>query len=208
MILVKKDSAVIDILSNPNLFSLFNMLKTSNWRNLSEKNKEIFFEKLNRAVCISLKIAKLQVEVGDGELNEDNFLSTSDYSNVIIDADGGLVINDVNYNQYLTVFEYLIKLRIHLLQLSYTGEYNGYFDDEDMKKAISTYLNSYESVLDSPGGIVNNYVTSEYLGFDLIDERTNNIQKVTKEMIINFAKKIHLDTIFLLQGGDSNEEEI
>ena len=104
VILVKKDSAVIDILSNPNLFSLFNMLKTSNWRNLSEKNKEIFFEKLNRAVCISLKIAKLQVEVGDGQLNEDNFLSTSDYSNVIIDADGGLVINDVNYNQYLTVF--------------------------------------------------------------------------------------------------------
>lgn len=131
---MKKDSAVIDILSNPNLFSLFNMLKTSNWRNLSEKNKEIFFEKLNRAVCISLKIAKLQVEVGDGELNEDNFLSTSDYSNVIIDADGGLVINDVNYNQYLTVFEYLIKLRIHLLQLSYTGEYNGYFDDE--KKSL------------------------------------------------------------------------
>lgn len=127
---MKKDSAVIDILSNPQLFTLFNALKTSNWRKLSEKNKKVFFEKLNRAVCISLKTPKLSLVVGDADLNEDNFLSTSDYANVIVDNDGDLIVNDVNYNQYLTVFEYLMKLRIHLLQLSYTGEYNGYFDDE------------------------------------------------------------------------------
>lgn len=99
------------------------------------------------------------------------------------------------------------KKAVSLIKKEIKNMVNGDFNEEDIKKAVSTYLNSCESVLDSPAAIVNNYVTSEYLGFDLIDERIANIKKVTKDMIVNFAKKVHLDTIFLLQGGDANEEE-
>lgn len=47
------------------------------------------------------------------------------------------------------------------------------------------------------------YEAHEYLNYDLIDKREENISKVTKEMIINTAKKIKLDTIYLLKGVEN-----
>ena len=42
---------------------------------------------------------------------------------------------------------------------------------------------------------------------DLLEDRIKNIDKVTKEMVVEFSKKIYLDTIFLLEGGLANEGE-
>ena len=44
------------------------------------------------------------------------------------------------------------------------------------------------------------YVSKEYLDLDLLEERKKEIEKVTKEDIIKFSKKIHMDTIYLLEG--------
>lgn len=96
---------------------------------------------------------------------------------------------------------------VNLIKKEIKNMSNGDFNDADINKAIVTYLNSSEAVLDSPKAIINNYITNEYLGFDLIDERMKKIQSVNKDMIIEFAKKIHLDTIFLLEGGDNFEQE-
>lgn len=96
---------------------------------------------------------------------------------------------------------------VNLIKKEVKNMVNGDFDEADIKKAIVTYLNSSEAILDSPSSIINNYISSEYLGFDLIDERMKKIQSVTKEMIVEFAKKVHLDTIFLLEGGDTIEQE-
>ena len=35
---------------------------------------------------------------------------------------------------------------------------------------------------------------------DMIDERKENIQRVTKDMVVKLARKIHLDTVYLLEG--------
>ncbi len=96
---------------------------------------------------------------------------------------------------------------VNLIKKEIKNMSNGDFDDDDINKAIVTYLNSSEAVLDSPQAIINNYVTNEYLGFDLIEERMKKIQGVTKDMIVEFSKKVHLDTIFLLEGGDKIEQE-
>ncbi len=96
------------------------------------------------------------------------------------------------------------KKAVNLVKKEIKNMINGDFDDDDIKKAISTYLNINESLLDSPNGIIKNYVSHEYLGFDLIEDRKKNILKVTKDDIISFAKKIHLDTIYLLESGDDS----
>lgn len=83
----------------------------------------------------------------------------------------------------------------------------GLFDDSDIDKAKVTYYNSCKEILDSPFDIVNTYVSYEYLKTDLLEERIVEIDKVDKMMIINFAKKIHLDTIYLLEGGKKNAED-
>ena len=99
------------------------------------------------------------------------------------------------------------KKAVGLIKKEIKSMMNGDFSQEDIDKAVATYINSCEAIYDSEVSILNNYVTAEYLGFDLMEERIKKIKTVTKDMIVEFAKKIHIDTIYLLQGGDQNEQE-
>ena len=38
------------------------------------------------------------------------------------------------------------------------------------------------------------------MGNDRIDVRKKQMEKVTKEDVINLAKKVHIDTVYLLKG--------
>lgn len=136
---MKKDYVFIDVISNPKLHFLFECLKTSNWRKLNETGKENFYMKLNKAVCGALKIEEIDLVVGDGELNENSFLPNSDYKNLIIDYDQRPCINDVNYNQYLTLYEYFFRVRMYLLYLTSEGKYNAFFDEDKMNNIRNNY---------------------------------------------------------------------
>ena len=59
---------------------------------------------------------------------------------------------------------------------------------------------------DSPISLINLYAGIEYLGGHTIDERFININKVTKKDVMKLASKIHMDTIYLLE-GDKNDKE-
>lgn len=82
---------------------------------------------------------------------------------------------------------------------------NGNFSDDKIDEAIITYLNSFKEIKDSPSGLLNTYVSHEYLDIDLIDEREKQIRKVTKDMVIKFARKVHVDTVYVLEGSDEDE---
>lgn len=82
---------------------------------------------------------------------------------------------------------------------------SGHFDEEKVAEAIITYLNSFKEIKDSPNGVLNTYVSHEYLGIDLIDEREKQIKKVTKDMVVKFARKVHVDTVYVLEGSDEDE---
>lgn len=81
----------------------------------------------------------------------------------------------------------------------------GNFDNEKIQEAIITYLNSFKELKDSPSSILNTYISHEYFDADLIEEREKNIKKVTKEMVVSFAKKVHTDTIYVLEGKKKDE---
>lgn len=81
----------------------------------------------------------------------------------------------------------------------------GKFDDKKIEEAKITYLNSIKELKDSPVSILNTYIGHEYLGTDLIDIREKEINKVTKDMIVDFAKKLHVDTVYVLEGSDEDE---
>jgi len=83
----------------------------------------------------------------------------------------------------------------------------GEFSDEDIENAKINYTSIYDKLLDDPFDIINIYVNKEYLGTDDIETMKKEIKNVNREMIINFAKKVHLDTIFLLEGGDNIEKD-
>ena len=66
------------------------------------------------------------------------------------------------------------------------------------------YISGCKELFDSPAAIINTYISYVYLNVDEVETRIQNIQKVTKEDVIKFAKNVYLDTIFLLE-GDAHE---
>ena len=82
----------------------------------------------------------------------------------------------------------------------------GKFSDDDIIKAKITYINSLKELEDSPDSLLSLYSGIEYLNSDKLEQRLIKINKVTKANVVKLASKIHLDTIYLLE-GDSNEEK-
>lgn len=103
-------------------------------------------------------------------------------------------INALNFNKTVSLIKKEVKQMI-----------KGDFTDEDIIKAKVTYLNSLKELEDNPQSILSMYVGMEYLNSHDMNMRINNINKVTKEDVISLASKIHLDTIYLLEGGEDND---
>lgn len=97
------------------------------------------------------------------------------------------------------------KKSITLIKQEMKNIEKGNFDEKEIEAGIITYKSTFKEVEDSAFSILNAYTSCEYLGYDPIEKRTKEIEKITKQDIIKVAKKIYIDTIFLLE-GESNEE--
>ena len=79
----------------------------------------------------------------------------------------------------------------------------GKFTDSDNNVAKEFYKTSAESLMESPSRIINEVLTEEILGVEPLSERVRKIEKVTKKDIMRACKKINMDTVFLLEGGNN-----
>jgi len=98
-----------------------------------------------------------------------------------------------------------VKKCITLIKKEVAKMAKGDFKDTDIEAAKIIGINALKEIEDYQYSIIKIFESHEYLGFDLLDERSLSIQNVTKEDVINVSKKIHLDTIYILE-GDYNEE--
>ena len=89
---------------------------------------------------------------------------------------------------------------VDLIKAEIKNMEDGNFTEEDINQAKITFLASLKEIEDNANGIINIYEAHEYLDYDLLEERAKEIEKVTKEDIINVSKKMYLDTIYLLEG--------
>ena len=76
----------------------------------------------------------------------------------------------------------------------------GEFTTEELNDAISNMLVSIDMSSDNNISIINNYVFKVYDNLPDLDERKKLFKEVTKSDVINVAKKIKLNTIFVLKG--------
>ena len=81
---------------------------------------------------------------------------------------------------------------------------NGKFNDEIFQSSKNTIISSLKASLDNPIGIINNCLSNILVSSPTIEEKIKIIEKITKEEVINFSKKITIHTIYILEG--SNEE--
>ena len=56
--------------------------------------------------------------------------------------------------------------------------------------------------MESPLGIINEVLHEEILKVEPLDIRKEKIAKITRKDIIRASKKIDMDTVFLLEGGN------
>lgn len=79
---------------------------------------------------------------------------------------------------------------------------NGDFPDEELDNAKKAVISSIKMSEDTNGGIINNYLFNELDNLPLYDERVKEFKKISKKDVIEVAKKVRLNTIYLLSGED------
>ena len=77
---------------------------------------------------------------------------------------------------------------------------NGNFTLEKLAETKKIYKNVLLEAQDSPLSITNNLIAMVTRGADKLSEKIAKVDEVTKDDVINFAKKIKLDTIYMLEG--------
>ncbi len=83
---------------------------------------------------------------------------------------------------------------------------SGDFTDEEMDNALKAAINSWKGVSDNFGGITDWYFGQAYRGTsDSPEDRIEKIKKVTREEIIEAAKSLKLDTVYILTGKGGAE---
>ena len=82
----------------------------------------------------------------------------------------------------------------------------GHFTESDIDIAKQYFETAYDEVEESPNSMLDVYMMMDFIGTDDLDTSREKILKVTKKEIIRVAKKIKMDTVFMLE-GDKNEKE-
>lgn len=103
-------------------------------------------------------------------------------------------IDEKNYNQTLK----LIKKEIKEME-------EGIFTEENINQVIEVYNNTLLEIEDNQTMLMNNLIDIINSNNDALEERRKNIKKVTKQDIINIAKKVNLDVIYFLKGEKTND---
>lgn len=98
------------------------------------------------------------------------------------------------------------KSALNLIKGEIANMKKGKFSNEDIIKAKITYINSLKELEDNPDSIISLYAGIEYLNSDDIDKRLTRMNKVTKKDVIRLASKVHLDTVYLLEGDTSGKK--
>lgn len=89
---------------------------------------------------------------------------------------------------------------VSLIKKSLKEMVNGNFTNEEVENAKKFLVSNIKASSDSYNGILDNYVFHTNLDAPLLKERAKMSLKPTKEDVIKVAKKLKLNTIYMLKG--------
>ncbi len=81
----------------------------------------------------------------------------------------------------------------------------GNFTEEHIEIVKENYLSLLKEIEDNENAIMETYLAKDLLNLGDIEERKKEVMKVTKEDIVQVAKKVKIDTVFLLEGVPNGE---
>ena len=104
-------------------------------------------------------------------------------------------IDRTNYNKAIN----LITKKIDEMK-------KGKFTEEEISSVKEEYINSLESLEEDEERMMNEVMFSEILELDDVKTRISTIKKVKKSDIVKAFRKVHMDTVFLLEGVLDEED--
>ncbi len=95
-----------------------------------------------------------------------------------------------------------VNKAVSLIKKELKSMIQGNFSIDELKDACNNMMVSIDISGDNNISVLNNYVFHEFANLMLLEDRKKAFKNVTKEEVINVAKKIKLNTIFTLKGGN------
>ncbi len=83
---------------------------------------------------------------------------------------------------------------------------NGIFSDLDLEKARSLYISVINEVYEYQSSISEYYYNLKYLSLDKYEKEIKEVNSIRKEDVIKLAKKIKIDTIYLLKEEEHGKD--
>ena len=93
-----------------------------------------------------------------------------------------------------------LKKTLKLIEKELDNMKKGKFTETDIAKAKGMYITALDEIKESESDIIASFYMEELLGLDNIDTRIEKMKEVTKQDIMKVAKKVKLDTVFMLEG--------
>ena len=127
-------------------------------------------------------------------VREKNSLCYYIYSNYTL-LEGTLKIyTGIDYKDFNKVYDLIKKEMDNIIK--------GNFNHKLIDNYKQIYLSSLKSIEDYENDTIGNYISEIFIGTDNIENKRKNVEKLTKEDIMNLAKKIQIDTVFVLKGDE------
>lgn len=96
---------------------------------------------------------------------------------------------------------------INLMKKAMSDMKKGNITTKEIDNAKQLIITTINISLDVPGRIIDNYLFKNLYGLEDLDTRVQKYNKVTKQDIMNFAKKIKLNTILCVRDGENERNK-
>lgn len=172
-----------------------------------------------------LKQAKLSIGFKIDELKAKDFNYTLFLYNSILGSISGKLFDSIREKNSLAYYIYSNFDRIdkimyicaginkesypktlELINIELDNMIDGNISDIELKRAQTDIIGTIRQINGNPFTLLNNYCYTKLYNFDDIDKKGKAIMKITIEDIKKLSKKIHMDTVFMLCGGDDNAD--
>ena len=75
-----------------------------------------------------------------------------------------------------------------------------------IRKAKEYYTSALDDIIESTFQIIESYYMMELLGVDDIETKRKKMLKVTIDEIVGVANKVKINTVYILEGSDTDGE--
>lgn len=132
-------------------------------------------------------------------VREKNSLAYYIYSNYRRGDNLLIVSSGINKESY--------DLAVKLIKEQFDNMSKGIIDDDELNRAKEDIISIIKSVEDKPLRLISDLASQTIFDLDDTEKRKKEILNVTIEDVKSISKKIKIDTIYLLHGGDAVERD-